>query len=115
MLHNRYLVTDATYVYRGAILTAAITLILCIPIKLGFMLLVNPQRMCEGYSSHSVADLGISEGDSAISLHTKRTMINLRPRPLSVKPHRFLIILERDFLLYLSINPFSIKFYSKAC
>ena len=38
---------------------------------------------------------------------------NVQPCPLSVKPCPFSIVLDRDFLLYLSIDPFSIKIYAK--
>ena len=59
----------------------------------------------------TVADLGFSEGGSVTVLRVK----NLRPRPLSTKPRPFSIVLDRDLLLYPSIDPFSIKIYAKAC
>ena len=63
----------------------------------------------------TVADLSFSEGGFCYSIVCKVRVKNLRPRPLYVKPRPFPIVLERDFLLYLSINPFSIKIYAKAC
>ena len=55
-----------------------------------------------------VADLGFSEGGFCYSIAREARAKKLRPRPLSVKPRPFS---ERDFLLYLSIDPFSIKIY----
>ena len=63
----------------------------------------------------SVADLGFSEGGFCYSIAREARVKNLRSRPVSVKPRPFSIILERDFLPYLSIDPFSIKIYAKAC
>ena len=50
---------------------------------------------------------------STIVLRAKRARKILQPRPLWVKLRPFSIVLARDFLLYLSINPFSIKIYAK--
>ena len=63
----------------------------------------------------AVADLGFSEGGFCYSIVREMRVKNSQPRPLSVKSRLFSIVLERDFLLYLSINPFSIKIYAKAC
>ena len=57
----------------------------------------------------TVADLGFSEGGFCYSIAREASVKN------SVKPRPFLIVLERDFSLYLSIDPFLIKMYAKAC
>ena len=59
--------------------------------------------------TNQVADLGFSEGGFCYSIACKAHTKILQPCPLSVKPCSFSIVLEKDFLLYLSINPFLIK------
>ena len=57
----------------------------------------------------TVVNLGFSDGGFCCSIAREASVKN------SVKPRPFLIVLERDFLLYLSIDPFLIKIYAKAC
>ena len=57
----------------------------------------------------AVADAGFLEGFYYI---TARQF--LKPHPLLLKPCPFSIVLERYFLLYLSIDPFSIEIFAKA-
>ena len=74
----------------------------------------GPSLLIECTDSTAV-DLGFSEGGLLLYCVRSARKKILRPHPLLVKPCPFSIILERDFLLYLSIDPFSIKIYAKAC
>ena len=58
----------------------------------------------------AVADAGFLEGGF---WYNGARAKNLRPRPL--KPRPFLSVLERNFVSYLSIHPFSIRTFAKVC
>ena len=63
----------------------------------------------------AVADLGFSERGFFYSIAREEHAKNYAITLTLVKPRPFPIVLERDFLLYLSIDPLLIKIYSKAC
>ena len=71
--------------------------------------------VCAYCKETSVVDLGFSEGGFCYNIAREVRTKNVRPRALSVKPRPFSIVLERDFLLYLSIDLFSIEIFPRAC
>ena len=65
--------------------------------------------------THPVVDLGFSEGGFCYSIVHKAHAKKFATTPTFGKTMPIFDCLERDFLLYLSINPFLIKIYAKAC
>ena len=59
-----------------------------------------------------MADLEFSEGGFYYSVECENFCNHAH---FGLNHAHFPIVLERDFLLYLSIDPFSIKIYTKAC